>query len=99
MITKSEEEYIMEEAIGSKIADYLIKPVNPNQILLSLKKNLDHQQFSFRKNDFIYQQEFRKIAMDLSMVNSYEEWSDLYQNLFTGKWNLKILKILVCLRF
>jgi DNA-binding NtrC family response regulator len=42
MITKSEEEYIMEEAIGSKIADYLIKPVNPNQILLSLKKNLDH---------------------------------------------------------
>jgi len=42
MITKSEEEYIMEEAIGSKISDYLIKPVNPNQILLSLKKNLDH---------------------------------------------------------
>ena len=42
MITKSEEEYIMEDAIGSKIADYLIKPVNPNQILLSLKKNLDH---------------------------------------------------------
>ena len=42
MITKSEEELIMEEAIGSKIADYLIKPVNPNQILLSLKKNLDH---------------------------------------------------------
>ena len=43
MITKSEEEYIMEEAIGNKIADYLIKPVNPNQILLSLKKNFDHQ--------------------------------------------------------
>ena len=42
MITKSEEEYIMEDAIGSKIADYLIKPVNPNQILLSLKKNLDN---------------------------------------------------------
>ena len=47
MITKSEEEYIMEEAIGSKIADYLIKPVNPNQILLSLKKNLDHFLFNF----------------------------------------------------
>ena len=50
MITKSEEEYIMEEAIGSKIADYLIKPVNPNQILLSLKKNLDHSRLISEKN-------------------------------------------------
>ena len=50
MITKSEEEYIMEEAIGSKIADYLIKPVNPNQILLSLKKNLDHSRLVTEKN-------------------------------------------------
>ena len=49
MITKSEEEYIMEEAIGSKIADYLIKPVNPNQILLSLKKNLDHSRLISEK--------------------------------------------------
>ena len=49
MITKSEEEYIMEEAIGSKIADYLIKPVNPNQILLSLKKNLDHKRLISEK--------------------------------------------------
>jgi len=49
MITKSEEEYIMEEAIGSKIADYLIKPVNPNQILLSLKKNLDHSRLVSEK--------------------------------------------------
>jgi DNA-binding response OmpR family regulator len=49
MITKSEEEYIMEEAIGSKIADYLIKPVNPNQILLSLKKNLDHSRLISQK--------------------------------------------------
>ncbi len=49
MITKSEEEYIMEEAIGNKIADYLIKPVNPNQILLSLKKNLDHSRLVSEK--------------------------------------------------
>src|SRR5690606_16441291 len=49
MITKSEEEYIMEEAIGSKIADYLIKPVNPNQILLSLKKNLDNSRLVSEK--------------------------------------------------
>ena len=51
MITKSEEEYIMEEAIGSKIADYLIKPVNPNQILLSLKKNLDHSKLVSQKTN------------------------------------------------
>ena len=63
MITKSEEEYIMEEAIGSKIADYLIKPVNPNQILLSLKKNLDHSRLVSEKTTSNYQQEFRKIAI------------------------------------
>ena len=58
MITKSEEELIMEEAIGSKIADYLIKPVNPNQILLSLKKNLDHSRlvsdsYGYDANQFV----------------------------------------------
>ncbi len=81
MITKSEEEYIMEEAIGSKIADYLIKPVNPNQILLSLKKNLDHSRLVTEKTTSDYQQEFRKIAMDMAMVNSLEEWIVLYQRL------------------
>ncbi len=88
MITKSEEEYIMEEAIGNKIADYLIKPVNPNQILLSLKKNLDHSRLVSEKTTSNYQQEFRKIAMDMSMVNSYEEWSDLYQKLIY--WELQL---------
>lgn len=88
MITKSEEEYIMEEAIGSKIADYLIKPVNPNQILLSLKKNLDHSRLVSEKTTSTYQQEFRKIAMDLSMVNSYEEWKELYQKLVY--WELEL---------
>src|SRR5699024_5808688 len=63
MITKSEEEHIMEEAIGAKISDYLIKPVNPNQILLSLKKNLDHSRLISEKTTSNYQQEFRKIAM------------------------------------
>jgi DNA-binding response OmpR family regulator len=74
MITKSEEEYIMEEAIGSKIADYLIKPVNPNQILLSLKKNLDHSRLISQKTTLDYQKEFRKISMEMAMVNSYEDW-------------------------
>ncbi|MGO1730072.1 MAG: response regulator, partial [Flavobacteriaceae bacterium] len=77
MITKSEEEYIMEEAIGSKIADYLIKPVNPNQILLSLKKNLDHSRLVTQKTTSNYQQEFRKITMDLMQTNTYDAWVEL----------------------
>ncbi len=88
MITKSEEEYIMEEAIGNKIADYLIKPVNPNQILLSLKKNLDHSRLVSEKTTSNYQQEFRKIAMDMAMVNTFEEWADLYQKLVY--WELQL---------
>ncbi|MFD1613842.1 T9SS response regulator signal transducer PorX [Gelatiniphilus marinus] len=88
MITKSEEEYIMEEAIGNKIADYLIKPVNPNQILLSLKKNLDHSRLVSEKTTSNYQQEFRKIAMDLSMVNTYESWVTLYQKLIY--WEIQL---------
>lgn len=88
MITKSEEENIMEEAIGAKIADYLIKPVNPNQILLSLKKNLDHSRLISEKTTSNYQQEFRKIAMDLTMVNSYEEWADLYRKLIY--WEIEL---------
>jgi CheY-like chemotaxis protein len=88
MITKSEEEYIMEEAIGSKIADYLIKPVNPNQILLSLKKNLDHTRLVSEKTTLNYQQEFRKISMELTNVDSYQEWIDLYLKLIY--WELEL---------
>jgi len=91
MITKSEEEYIMEEAIGSKIADYLIKPVNPNQILLSLKKNLDHSRLVSEKTTSNYQQEFRKIALDLNMVNDYDSWVDLYKRLI--HWELELENI------
>ncbi|MCK0132116.1 PglZ domain-containing protein [Flavobacteriaceae bacterium F08102] len=91
MITKSEEEYIMEEAIGSKIADYLIKPVNPNQILLSLKKNLDHSRLVSEKTTSTYQQEFRKITMDLAMVNTYEEWIELYKKLI--HWEIELESI------
>ena len=88
MITKSEEEFLMEDAIGSKIADYLIKPVNPNQILLSLKKNLDHSRLVTEKTTSNYQQEFRKIAMDMSCINSYEGWAELYQRLLY--WELQL---------
>lgn len=91
MITKSEEEYIMEEAIGSKIADYLIKPVNPNQILLSLKKNLDHSRLVSEKTTLDYQKEFRKIAMDMAMVNTYEDWVELYKKLIF--WEIELENI------
>ncbi len=91
MITKSEEEYIMEEAIGAKIADYLIKPVNPNQILLTLKKTLDNSRLVSEKTTSNYQQEFRKIAMDLAMVNSFEEWADLYKKLV--HWEIELESI------
>jgi CheY-like chemotaxis protein len=91
MITKSEEEYIMEEAIGSKIADYLIKPVNPNQILLSIKKNLDHSRLISQKTTLDYQKEFRKISMEMAMVNSYEDWVELYKKLIF--WELELENI------
>ena len=88
MITKSEEEHLMEEAIGSKIADYLIKPVNPNQILHSIKKNLDFSRLISEKTTSNYQQEFRKISMDLAMINSWNEWAELYQKLIY--WELEL---------
>ena len=90
MITKSEEETIMESAIGSDIADYLIKPVNPNQILLSLKRNLEHRQLRDEKSTLNYQQEFRNIAMELGNKLNYNEWILLYKKLV--RWELELQK-------
>ena len=81
MITKSEEEHIMEDAIGSKISDYLIKPVNPNQILLSLKKNLDEKRLVSEKSTSDYRQEFREISMRLGDRMDAEEWAEFYKKL------------------
>lgn len=88
MITKSEEEYIMEEAIGSKIADYLIKPVNPNQILLSLKKILQQSKLVAQKANLNYQQEFRQLGMQLNNRMDAEEWTELYRKLVY--WELEL---------
>ena len=77
MITKNEEESIMEEAIGSKISDYLIKPVNPSQILLSIKKNIDTSRLIEEKTTRDYQTEFRKITMSLSSNLDKHEWRDI----------------------
>lgn len=88
MITKSEEEHIMEDAIGSKIADYLIKPVNPNQILLSLKKILDQKRIIGEKTTSAYQREFGKIGMTLSDRLSHTEWVDVYKKLV--HWEMEL---------
>lgn len=88
MITKSEEESIMEDAIGSKIADYLIKPVKPNQILLSLKRNLENQKLVSEKATMSYQQEFRQIGMDLSNQLGFSEWVEVYKKLV--RWELDL---------
>ena len=81
MITKSEEEHIMEEAIGSKISDYLIKPVNPHQILLSVKKILDNRRLRGEQAQSTYMREFRELAMKLGGRMNAEEWSEVYRRL------------------
>lgn len=81
MITKSEEETIMEDAIGSNIADYLIKPVKPSQILLSLKRNLDNRKLSEEKATMSYQQQFRQISMRMMDRMEYNDWVDIYKEL------------------
>ncbi len=81
MITKSEEESIMEDAIGSNISDYLIKPVKPNQILLALKKNLENKKLVSEKATHSYQQEFRNIGMDIMNPLDYHQWTEVYRKL------------------
>ncbi|MEQ8909189.1 MAG: PglZ domain-containing protein [Vicingaceae bacterium] len=90
MITKSEEESIMEEAIGSKISDYLIKPVNPNQILLTLKKHLDTARIVSEKTTIAYQQAFRNIGMSLHHNMTFSEWEEVYNQLIY--WELELEK-------
>lgn len=88
MITKSEEEEIMDEAIGSKIADYLIKPVNPKQILLTIKKNVETKRLISEKTTSGYQNEFSKITMQMNERLHWSEWIDLYKKLIY--WELEL---------
>ena len=88
MITKSEEENIMNQAIGNKIADYLIKPVNPNQILLSIKKNLHSSAIVSAQATNDYQQEFQRISMDINNASTINHWYDIYNKLV--HWELKL---------
>ena len=88
MVTKSEEENIMDQAIGSKIADYLIKPVNPNQILLTLKKNIHKKQIVTEVTQTSYQQNFGNIAMQIMDSRTYNDWVDIYKRLV--HWELEL---------
>ena len=90
MITKSEEEAIMESAIGKNISDYLIKPVNPNQILLSIKKNIDQSRLVSEETTSSYQQEFRNIAMRLMDRLDIDAWKEMNDHL--AFWELKMDK-------
>lgn len=88
MVTKTEEEDIMDQAIGSKIADYLIKPVNPNQILLSLKKNIHRREIVTEVTQSSYRQEYQKLAMQISDCQDWREWMDVYKKLV--HWELEL---------
>jgi CheY-like chemotaxis protein len=90
MITKSEEEHIMDDAIGGKIADYLIKPVNPNQIILSLKKTLDNKRLVSDKTNTEYRKEFGNIGMTLSDNLSWDEWKEVFKKIIY--WELEMDK-------
>jgi CheY-like chemotaxis protein len=90
LITKNEAENLMDEAIGSQISDYLIKPVNPNQVWLSLKKIIDNKRLVAEKTTSAYQQEFRSLFMALSSNPNYTEWMDLYKKLVY--WELEMKK-------
>ncbi|MCR5239121.1 MAG: PglZ domain-containing protein [Prevotella sp.] len=88
MVTKSEEENIMEQAIGQKIADYLIKPVNPNQILLALKKNIHRREIVTEVTQSQYQQNFQQIAMQIMDCREWKDWTDVYRRLV--HWELEL---------
>ena len=90
LITKNETENIMDEAIGSQISDYLIKPVNPNQVWLSLKKILDNKRLVAEKTTSAYQQQFRHLFMALNSNPDYNEWMDIYKKLVY--WELEMGK-------
>lgn len=88
MITKSEEENIMDQAIGNQIADYLIKPVNPNQILLSIKKNLHSREIVAVQASSEYQHDFMRLSSMINSAGNIEDWMEVYRELV--RWELKL---------
>src|SRR6201985_1256561 len=90
LITKNETENLMDDAIGSQITDYLIKPVNPNQVLLSLKKIIDNKRLVAERTTTAYQQQFRNLFMALNSNPDYNEWMEIYKKLVY--WELEMEK-------
>ncbi len=88
MVTKSEEENIMDKAIGSKIADYLIKPINPNQVLLSIKKNVHRDQLVTEQTTADYRAEFGKISTSLGEARSFADWCAIYRKIVS--WEMEL---------
>jgi CheY-like chemotaxis protein len=88
MITKNEAEHVMEDALGSQISDYLIKPVNSNQILLTLKRLTENKRLVREKSNLQYQQQFREIFMQLNSGLSFEEWVEVYKKIIN--WELRL---------
>ncbi len=88
MVTKSEEEDLMNQAIGSKIADYLIKPVNPMQILLTLKKHVHQREIVTEVTQQGYQQSFQDISMQIQDCRTFDDWRDVYKRLV--HWELEL---------
>ncbi len=91
MITKSEEEDIMDQAIGSKITDYLIKPVNPKQILLTIKKNTEHRKLVTEKTTSAYQSTFSKLGVQINMANNFNDWVEIYRQLVY--WEIELERL------
>jgi len=88
MVTKNEEEDLMDQAVGSKIADYLLKPVNPKQVLLTLKKNIHGRDLAHEVAQTAYRQDFSRIGMQISENLSSDEWKELYRRLV--RWELEL---------
>ena len=87
MVTKSEEENIMDKAVGSKIADYLIKPVNPNQVLLSIKKNVHSQQLVTEQTTADYRSEFGRISSSFADARTFADWVQIYRKAYN--WEME----------
>ncbi|HRS19912.1 MAG TPA: response regulator, partial [Bacteroidales bacterium] len=90
MITKSEAEDIMEAAIGSQINDYLIKPVNPNQILLSIKKNIQQTEIITQKTTMNYQQEFSQLGILIMQAETWNDWVEIFKKL--TQWEIQLTR-------
>ena len=88
MVTKSEEENIMNQAVGQNIADYLIKPVNPNQILLTLKKLIHRREIVAEVTQTAYQQQFQQLGMQIMDCRTWNDWADMYRQLV--RWELQL---------